>query len=407
MTMLEPDLETVTRKQLEDVLTLISELATGRLDVRGTPSPAGDDIDAVMVGINMLAEDLEASHLELERRVEERTAQISMLNQDITRLMELGRRLQLVDSREDLVLVLRELLVDLFDGLSGTAYLLDGSLEPSQTPGTAGAVTASISWGTPTTPCQDPATCANEARDREDGTDEGQPCSDLDPGMSDSVCIAMTARGSTLGLLVLSSDADGAGLTPTKRRLGDAASERIAMALVNLALRERLRSQALRDPLTGLYNRRFVEEWIAREVSRTDRDSSSLGVLLLDIDHFKPVNDTFGHDVGDQVLASVADAIAGAVREGDVACRYGGEEFLVLLPGITRSALRARAEDMRAAVAAVRAVHGDDVLPSVTVSIGAGLSPDHGHTAEQLIRAADDALYAAKHGGRDQVRIAG
>ena len=359
-----------TQDRLEAAIDLIARLASGDLGARSIPSGHDDDVDALLVGINMLAEDLEASHEELEARVAARTAELSAVNRDMTMLVDLGGRLLRAGGRVEVAAVLERTLPSLFAPLSGAVHL------PGETD-----VPTTVSWG------------------RTVLTRDG------DPG-ADTVRIPVAAAGRDLGMVVLSSDPDEApGLTRAKHRLGGMAANKVAMTLTNLDLRETLRQQALHDPLTGLYNRRFVEDWLGREVSRADRDHSPLGVVLMDLDHFKPVNDTYGHEAGDAVLVSVATAVSGATRAGDVACRYGGEEFLVLMPGITRAALADRAEDLRLRIARTRAEHDGTPLPPVTVSVGAALSPAHGRTPAELLRAADDALYAAKNGGRDQVRL--
>ncbi len=170
-----------------------------------------------------------------------------------------------------------------------------------------------------------------------------------------------------------------------------AVSEQTAMALANLELREKLRLQALRDPLTGLLNRRFVEEWINREVARTDYSGRSFGVIMADIDHFKQINDVHGHDAGDQLLKAVADAIRSALRTGDLPCRYGGEEFLLMLADIDIAVLTARADEVRIRVAEVRVEHRGAPLPGVTLSVGIALYPENGSSAPLVIEAADAA----------------
>jgi len=195
-------------------------------------------------------------------------------------------------------------------------------------------------------------------------------------------------------------------LTPAKQSLAVAVSEQTALALTNLELRDKLRTQALRDPLTGLLNRRFVEEWMDREAARADRSGHRFGVIMADVDHFKSINDVHGHDAGDQLLSAVADGIRGALRAGDMPCRYGGEEFLILLSDIDPEVLLARAEAVRQRVAAIRIDYAGAPLPGITLSAGIALYPDHGGTAVEVVQAADAALYAAKRAGRDRTIVA-
>ena len=168
-------------------------------------------------------------------------------------------------------------------------------------------------------------------------------------------------------------------------------------------LRERLREQAMRDKLTGLYNRHYVEEWFELELRRAQRHGWSIAAIMLDIDHFKRFNDTFGHEAGDLVLRELAGALGRTTRGSDVASRYGGEEFLVLLPECPFDAALRRAERMREEVAKLELRYGGKPLGPVTVSLGVAVFPDHTKESEELLRCADEALYAAKQAGRNRV----
>lgn len=163
-----------------------------------------------------------------------------------------------------------------------------------------------------------------------------------------------------------------------------------------------LNLQAMCDPLTGLYNRRQLEEGLHREVLRSRRDDGTVGVMAIDIDHFKPINDTLGHEAGDAVLRAVAHELAACVREEDIACRAGGEEFVIILPGATEAALRSRAEAVRRTIERARFPAGEGTV-RLTVSIGLAAFPSHGDTGRALLRAADAALYKAKSSGRNRV----
>ena len=168
-------------------------------------------------------------------------------------------------------------------------------------------------------------------------------------------------------------------------------------------LQAALQEQAVRDGLTGLYNRRYLDEMLEREVSRARREGIPLSLVMLDIDHFKRVNDTYGHQAGDEVLRILAATLMADIRTEDMACRYGGEEFLILLPNMPLAAALTRAEAWRGAVEKLCIVHGDFPI-QFTVSLGVAAYPDDGKTPDDLTRCADQALYRAKHGGRNQVR---
>ncbi|MDD3354012.1 sensor domain-containing diguanylate cyclase [Zoogloea sp.] len=167
-------------------------------------------------------------------------------------------------------------------------------------------------------------------------------------------------------------------------------------------LHEQLREQANRDPLTGLYNRRYLDSTLERELARCKRDGHSLSVLLIDIDHFKRINDTYGHPAGDEILIRLAHLMGGMARSGDVVCRYGGEEFLLLMPAMPLEAALERAESLRQAFGGLEVPFGDFRLQA-SLSIGVAAYPGHGTSAESLIHHADDALYRAKRAGRNRV----
>ncbi len=162
--------------------------------------------------------------------------------------------------------------------------------------------------------------------------------------------------------------------------------------------------QVIRDPLTGLFNRRYLEESLEREISKANRQNISLGLIMLDADHFKNFNDTYGHLAGDTVLKHLSKLLIKNSRREDIACRYGGEEFVLVLPGTNRKVARQRAEDLRTIVQNGEAIHHrSKLLPNITISLGIALLPDHGKTAIELITEADKALYQAKENGRNQV----
>jgi diguanylate cyclase (GGDEF)-like protein len=169
-------------------------------------------------------------------------------------------------------------------------------------------------------------------------------------------------------------------------------------------LHDQLREQANRDALTGLFNRRYLDSTLDRELARCKRDGQPLALIMIDIDHFKQINDTYGHQAGDEILLKLGTLLAGMARAGDVACRYGGEEFLLLIPTMPLDAAVVRAGELRTTFGEMVVPFGEFRLKA-TLSIGVSAYPGHGVSAEELIRHADKALYRAKHGGRNRVEI--
>jgi diguanylate cyclase (GGDEF)-like protein len=187
----------------------------------------------------------------------------------------------------------------------------------------------------------------------------------------------------------------------SREQLAVTVASHIALALANLRLRESLRLQSIRDSLTGLYNRRYLNEVLEREVRRAARGQRQLAVVLLDVDNFKALNDTHGHEAGDTFLRELGAFLQKRVREEDVACRYGGDEFVFLLTETSLDTARRRARQLRDGIKTLAVPHRGQYIAPPTVSLGVALYPDHGGSADELLRAADDALYRAKARGRD------
>lgn len=181
------------------------------------------------------------------------------------------------------------------------------------------------------------------------------------------------------------------------------ANHRLGLQLTRIrSLQSRLKEQASRDPLTNLYNRRYLEEVLERELARARRESYPISLIMIDIDHFKQVNDRCGHKAGDLMLQGLAKLLIEHSRRGDVACRYGGEEFMLVMPGLALESAVRRAESWRESFERLRIRYRNTVL-STTISIGAAVFPDHGGDCEELLQAADQALYMAKAAGRNCV----
>jgi diguanylate cyclase (GGDEF)-like protein len=216
----------------------------------------------------------------------------------------------------------------------------------------------------------------------------------------------------TLGLLHLrfnpaldAGRTNAAPLWDEREQVTSTAAEYLGLALVNLRLRLALQQQSIRDPLTGLFNRRFLEETLPREIKRAQRKRSTLCVLMLDIDNFKTFNDRYGHAAGDNVLREFSGVLLDNIRNTDIASRYGGEEFMVVLPDAPVADARNKAQQILEKTKALRVTFNGTGLGPISASIGLAACPDHCDNAQALVRAADLALYAAKQGGRDRVEI--
>jgi diguanylate cyclase (GGDEF)-like protein len=224
------------------------------------------------------------------------------------------------------------------------------------------------------------------------------------------LCAPLIAHGEMVGLFHLCCNGTETGtaaeLIETYQHPAQKISEQAAIGLSNLTLRDRLRSQAIRDPLTGLFNRRYMEETLERELRRANRQNASVGVIMFDVDKLKPINDRYGHDAGDVLLRSLGSLLVRFFRGEDVACRYGGDEFTIILPETRLADLWQRADQLRDAFKKMYLEHNGNRFGPATLSIGLSVYPDHGVTAEKLIQIADAAAYQAKAEGGDRVMIA-
>jgi diguanylate cyclase (GGDEF)-like protein/PAS domain S-box-containing protein len=349
-------------------------------------------------------EQMEAANARLTRWVDEleaRSREISLLN-------DMGDLLQTCLTSAEASAIAAQFARQLIAGSRGAIYVFgDG----------ARMLSAAATWGS------DPASavpfipeqCWALRRGRAyavTGAEVGLACNHVRARGRAYLCVPMMAQGEALGVLHVMEDAPGGGsahgawLDQARQRLIVAVAEHVGLALANLALRERLHVQSVRDPLTGLYNRRFMEESLGVEIARGRRSSLPVALMLFDLDHFKRINDSFGHQAGDAVLVDVARLFTSRLRTGDVVCRFGGEEFLFLLPGMTLAGATARAEEIRRAVHDLELRADEHAVGPMTASVGVAVYPDHGETADVLLRAADSALYRAKANGRDRVEIA-
>ncbi len=248
---------------------------------------------------------------------------------------------------------------------------------------------------------------ASRPRRHKTGVSEIECAHFLDVPPKDYLCVPLAAHGRTLGVLSVScEEANESAQLDMHSGILERLAEISSMWLAGLNLLQHLENESIRDGLTNLFNRRFMEIALDRELRLATRKMSALSLLMLDIDHFKRLNDTFGHEAGDEVLRGVGKILSESVRSEDIACRYGGEEFLVILPATEAETALMRAEDIRERVASMRLASQGTPLKDITVSIGVSTFPRAGKTVGDLVGAADRALYAAKIGRRNRVNLA-
>lgn len=237
-------------------------------------------------------------------------------------------------------------------------------------------------------------------------------CKHVHEGVINYICEPIIAQGEMLGMLHIEFNAaslkdgeDKKNYIDSRRRLIKITSDNLALSLVSLKLREALQTQSVRDPLTGLFNRRYMEESLERELHRTARNNKGLGFIMSDLDHFKQFNDKYGHDAGDVVLTSYANLLKSHFRSSDIICRFGGEEFIIILPDIARDELIKRAEELREDIRNLDILYHNKSLPKITSSYGLAYIEGLPVEKSDLIKAADLALYDAKNSGRDQIKV--
>jgi diguanylate cyclase (GGDEF)-like protein len=360
---------------------------------------------ALYVGTRTLRERAQAAD-QAHQLAEAQAEQARQSQARSQRLADTAQMLQAMDSltrAEELREVLPAFLPKLLPGSTGAVYLYRNSrdfLQRAATWGDAGhhpdLVGADQCWG------------LRFGRAHVAGSGDGMHCAhcadDVPAADRTQLCVPMISQGDVLGLLVANFPAgpDAA----VEQAAATAISEQLALGTSNINLREVLRRQSTTDELTGLYNRRYFDETLRRELFRAERKRAALAIVMIDLDHFKHMNDTHGHEAGDLVLRAVGQCLRDGVRRSDVACRYGGEELVLVLPECDGAAARRCAETIRAAIAALELQQGDVLLPAVTASFGVAMWPAHGDDAATLLQAADRALYTAKHEGRNRVCMA-
>lgn len=322
-------------------------------------------------------------------------------NRESALVGEMGDLLQTCTTFEDAYSVVAHSMPQLFPDTSGALYVISASRNLAD---------AACSWGD--LPESErffaPEECWGLRRGRahvvEDAS-SGLLCRHIhEPLGGGYLCMPMVAQGEALGDFHLRSS-DGPILEAV-RRLAVTVADHVGLALANLRLRQTLRDQAVHDQLTGLFNRRYMEEMLDREISRAVRRQSPVGIIMADVDHFKRFNDIFGHEAGDVLLSALGHYLRGHVRDEDIACRYGGEELVLILPDADLKSTERRATELLEGIRGIVVEHRHRHLGQVTISMGVAAFPMHGRNGADVLRAADLALYRAKAAGRDRVNTA-
>ncbi|MCL4395952.1 MAG: diguanylate cyclase, partial [Chloroflexi bacterium] len=342
------------------------------------------------------AEDLQGWVDELERR-----------NREVTLLNQMGDLLQTCLSAEEAYGVVSRFGRQLFPGSAGVLYILDSERSVVETAACWGGLPAQALFG--------PEECWAIRRGQTYSAADpagALPCKHMVGVTADAyVCVPLLAQGEPIGVLHLRNWPHEAPGTPVRGepaaaaqlRLAVTAAEHIALSLMNLRLRETLRDQAIRDPLTGLFNRRYMIETLERELHRSRRRATPLGVVMIDMDQLKQVNDTHGHAAGDAVLRRLAGLLQEQTRTDDVACRFGGDEFILILPEASFENTLRRAQELWRSFRDMRVEFHAQTLEGLAISVGVAVYPQDGATPQALLHQADTALYQAKREGRNRV----
>lgn len=356
-----------------------------------------DEIGDMAQALRVFRENgMERQRLEAERDVDRSMRDL---------LSRMTQRMQGCDTTHDLKGVIQRFVPEIAPTFAGRLYLLDGS---------RGAMIEACSWLGPVHSRAEfsPLACWALRRGlvhRPAGECIDVPCDHLDLSRADTmdtICLPLTTQRETLGLLYLEprTGAEG-GRAEISEIYLQMLAENVGLALANLRLRDALRSMAMLDPLTGLANRRQLDASLETQLAEADRQGQPISCLMLDVDYFKRFNDDFGHDAGDAVLREVGITLKTSVRGGNSAFRYGGEEFLLLMPGLGPIQARERAEEIRRQIESLRVLNDGKELGPVTASLGLASSPEHCPT-DKLVQTADAALLRAKKAGRNQVIVA-
>ncbi|MCP4404332.1 MAG: diguanylate cyclase [bacterium] len=372
-----------------------------------------DDLRLVESIATVAANAIEKAHLYMaaQQEIAERKRVEKMMqrhNRDLTFLNQMNTLLQKCHAEDETYTVLNNMCQQIFASDSGWIFLLNTEQPMLEVVG---------SWNGPAPEAQ----IIDHYRESAHGKTYVLESPDstplhlyLNPAPDDGYpCAIRGTSGEILGIFFAafsqpepdSSVEQSDQIRASKQLMATRITEQYALFLTNLRLREALRREAIRDPLTGLFNRRYMEEALVREVRRAKRNTTSVGIMMLDVDHFKAFNDTHGHKTGDVVLQELGKLLERMIRGGDIACRYGGEEFLVILAGTTLETTELRAEELLWQIRAL-SITSQNATLSITASLGIAVLPIHGSDIQSVVSAADAALYEAKRRGRNQAVVA-
>jgi diguanylate cyclase (GGDEF)-like protein len=343
----------------------------------------------------------EEAHL----RLAEYSNELGQHNREIMALAKMAKHLQSSSNSGEVYAVVSAYIQKLFPDNAGVIFVFDASKK---------LLEAVVKWGEPVHDqsvfVSDDCWALRLGKEHDVYKPEARlPCAHFkQPPSFDYMCVPMMSHEVVFGVLHLQlkpheTGAKSVEMDDHQQQLAVAVAEHVAQSLMNVSLLERLREQSIRDPLTGLFNRRYLEETLEREIRRAIRNQKPIGLIMLDIDNFKRFNDTYGHEAGDVLLQNMGGFMKLYRRGSDVACRYGGEEFILVLPEASLDNTRKRAEELCSGIKELQVSYNGKLLGKITLSMGIAIFPEHGAESAELIRAADKALYKAKQSGRDRV----
>lgn len=343
----------------------------------------------------------------LQQEYQRQIAQLEQRTHEYTLLGEMSDLLLACRTADEAYPVIHHYLQDMLPEKSGALYLFDEENELAE---------KAVAWGIAAPPVGETELTTNDCWGLRRGRlylvkdPQAEPlCGHIKELIQNAyLCVPMLAQGRAIGLMHLRTNGGNGKANvfeEDEQHLARRSAEYIAMSLINLRLRDELRSQAIRDPLTGLFNRRYMEETLDREIRRAQRHKTTVSVIMFDIDRMKPINDKLGHDAGDLLLKSLGATLLSMFRGEDVACRFGGDEFTIVLPEASLANTWRRAEQVRKAVRSLNLSHEGRSFGTVTLSIGLAAYPEHGLSADRILQAADAALYVAKSEGGDRITM--